>query len=482
MEDKKIPKVLQNEVQYQELFFYQKAEVLYALTYHFAKRFLTGKTDRTVDQMIQAARSGKQNIVEGFADGMTSTELQLKLLNVARASLKELRADYEDYAQTRHLPLWPPSHPRYDEMLHFCRYHNRVSDYEPFFNKWSDEEQCNLALTLLHMTDKMMKTYLGGLDRQFVTQGGIKERMYAARTGYRQGVDEELLRLRDENKALRQQVPVLEQRIEQLLSEKLQPSAQVLKDAMQHLAELDILLAKALQFKKLSLALPEIGSTCRIRGMFHPEVRDILRRGGRDFQCIDFDFEPGVPSTVIGANMGGKTVALKTLCLLQYLFQFGFALPVASAVMVPFDEVRFCIGDGQSETKGLSSFAAEIRRIDAMICAVGSGKKVLALVDEPARTTNPVEGTALVQALLERIGPCPGLALVLTTHYTVAHDGRCWKVAGLIPGSKGLDMDYRLERTASHEVPHEALGIARELGADAGWIDLADTIMKRKYE
>jgi len=119
-------------------------------------------------------------------------------------------------------------------MLEFCRYHNKVSDYEPFFDRWDDEEQCNIALTLLHMTDKMMKTYLRGLDQQFVTQGGIKERMYAARTGYRKGIDEELQRLREENKAqvaelqrlreenksLRQQVPILEQRINQLLNEK----------------------------------------------------------------------------------------------------------------------------------------------------------------------------------------------------------------------------------------------------------------------
>jgi four helix bundle suffix protein len=218
--DKDIPKVLQNEVQYQDLFFYQKSEVLYALTYHFAKRFLSAKADRTVDQMIQAARSGKQNIVEGFADGMTSTELQLKLLNVARSSLKELRADYEDYLTTRHLTVWDGGNPRYDTLLKFCRQHNKVSDYEPFFDRWGDEEQCNVALTLLHMTDKMMKTYLSGLDKQFVTQGGIKERMHAARTGYRKGIDEELQRLREENKGLRQQVPILEQRIEQLLNEK----------------------------------------------------------------------------------------------------------------------------------------------------------------------------------------------------------------------------------------------------------------------
>ena len=99
MGNKPLPKVLLNEVQYQDLYFYQKTEVIYVMTYHFAKRFLDSKGDRTVDQMIQAARSGKQNIVEGLADGMTSTEMQLKLLNVARSSLKELRADYEDYLQ-----------------------------------------------------------------------------------------------------------------------------------------------------------------------------------------------------------------------------------------------------------------------------------------------------------------------------------------------------------------------------------------------
>lgn len=220
MTNQNLPRVLLNEVQYEELFFYQKTEVLYALTFHFAKRFLPKNGDRTVDQMIQAARSGKQNIIEGLADGITSTEMQLKLLNVARSSLKELRADYEDYLTTRRLLHWEASHPRYETMLEFCRYHNKVSDYEPFFDRWDDEEQCNIALTLLHMTDKMMKTYLRGLDQQFVTQGGIKERMYAARTGYRKGIDEELQRLREENKSLRQQVPILEQRINQLLNEK----------------------------------------------------------------------------------------------------------------------------------------------------------------------------------------------------------------------------------------------------------------------
>ena len=219
-ENKELPRVLQNEVPVRNLFFYQKTEVAYVLTFHFVKRFLPAKGDRTVDQMLQAARSGKQNIIEGLADGITSTEMQLKLLNIARSSLKELRADYEDYLQTRHLTVWNTQHPRYDEMLQFCRNHNLVADYEPFFSKWNDEELCNIALTLLHMTDRMMKTYLTALDKQFVMQGGIKERMYAARTGYRKGQEEELKRLREENKHLRQQVPILEQQIEHLLNEK----------------------------------------------------------------------------------------------------------------------------------------------------------------------------------------------------------------------------------------------------------------------
>lgn len=221
MKKNELPKVLQNEVQVNNLFFYQKSEVLYVMTFHFVNRFLPSKGDRTVDQMLQ------------------------------------------DYLQTRHLFIWNKQHPRYNEMLHFCRYHNLVADYEPYFHKWNDEELCNIALSLLHIIDKMMKTYLEGLDKQFVTQGGIKERMYAARTGYRKGQEEELLRLtgnnrdlqemnrqlqdnnkslqeenrllHEKNKQLRQEVPILRQQIEQLLSEK---------------RHLEVLLAQARSYKE----------------------------------------------------------------------------------------------------------------------------------------------------------------------------------------------------------------------------------------
>ena len=81
--------VLRKQANWEGLYFYQKSNVLYQLTFSFTKRFLT-RGDRTIDQMVQAARSGKQNIVEGSADGVTSTEMELKLLNVARSSIKEL--------------------------------------------------------------------------------------------------------------------------------------------------------------------------------------------------------------------------------------------------------------------------------------------------------------------------------------------------------------------------------------------------------
>ena len=88
--------VLRKQPNWEGLYFYQKSNVLYQLTFVFTKRFLT-RGDRTIDQMVQAARSGKQNIVEGSADGVTSMEMELKLLNVARSSIKELKEDYEDY-------------------------------------------------------------------------------------------------------------------------------------------------------------------------------------------------------------------------------------------------------------------------------------------------------------------------------------------------------------------------------------------------
>ena len=206
-------KVLRSQTKWAELYFYQKTDVLYQLTFIFTKQHLLQFGDRTVDQMVQAARSGKQNIVEGSEDGVTSMEMEIKLLNVARSSIHELREDYEDYLKSRELSLWDKTHPRYERMLKFCRNHNRWEDYEKLAAKMNAEEMANTALTLCHMVDKMMISYQKKLEKEFVTEGGIKERMTAARLGYRTNQQQEIARLRQELAQAQRRIAELEEEL-----------------------------------------------------------------------------------------------------------------------------------------------------------------------------------------------------------------------------------------------------------------------------
>ena len=151
MEQKSIFKRVAN---YKELHVYQKSEVLVLLTDVFCKRFLPPYGDRRVDQMNMAARCGKQNIVEGCEDGQTSSEMEVRLVNVGRSSFQELREDYEDYLKRNNLPLWDKTHPRFDKMVDFCRVNNDWSAYKPLSETLDAEEFCNMALTLCHITDK----------------------------------------------------------------------------------------------------------------------------------------------------------------------------------------------------------------------------------------------------------------------------------------------------------------------------------------
>ena len=208
-------KVLRAQTNWERLYFYQKTVVLYQMTYVFCKRFLPKHGDRTVDQMVQAARSGKQNIVEGCADGVTSTEMELKLLNVARGSIKELKEDYLDYIRSRGLALWNAKHPRYDGLLNFCRTHNALEVYEPFFDKWTDEELANCANTLCHMVDRMLTTHLAKKEADFTENGGIRERMTAARLGRRRTQNEEIAALKAENASLRREIVALTMRLKE---------------------------------------------------------------------------------------------------------------------------------------------------------------------------------------------------------------------------------------------------------------------------
>ena len=187
---------------YRKLLVYQKAECIYDITFYFAHTYMFERKDRTVDQMVQAARSGKQNIAEGCAAASTSSETEIKLMGVARASMKELLMDYEDYLRVRQKSQWTVEDPRTQQTQAFCTKHNDPADYTKDIELRSDEAIANIAITLIHQYDKMMGSLLSRLEKDFVEQGGIRERMTAARLGYRQGQKDEIARLTAENQRL----------------------------------------------------------------------------------------------------------------------------------------------------------------------------------------------------------------------------------------------------------------------------------------
>ena len=169
---------------YRNLRVYQVTEIIYDITYHFTQHYLE-KGDRTVDQMIQAARSGKQNISEGNQAAAISSETEIKLTNVAKASLEELLNDYEDYLRVRNLPQWDVRHPRYEKMRQYARSRQIQQDYAANIQRMNDEELANLCITLIHQATYMLHKLLATMQTRFVTEGGIKERMYQTRLNYR---------------------------------------------------------------------------------------------------------------------------------------------------------------------------------------------------------------------------------------------------------------------------------------------------------
>jgi len=169
---------------YRQLIVYQKAECIYDITFHFAHRFLE-KGDRTIDQMVQAARSGKQNIAEGCAASTTSRETEIKLVNVAKASLQELLIDYEDFLRVRNLSQWNSNDQRYQQTRTVTAKHNDSAYYREAISKRSSETVANIAITLIHQTDTMLGRLIETLKKQFIQQGGIREEMTRARLSYR---------------------------------------------------------------------------------------------------------------------------------------------------------------------------------------------------------------------------------------------------------------------------------------------------------
>lgn len=172
---------------YRELLSFQKAEIVYDITFRFAHKYLQ-RGDRTIDQMIQAARSGKKNILEGSKASITSKEMEIKLTNVARASLEELLDDYRDYLRVRDHVIWDKNskEARYIRRLG-ARNPQTYEDYRVFFETRPPEVVANIALCLIHQTNYLIDQQIRRLEKDFLSEGGLRERMTRARLQSRKG-------------------------------------------------------------------------------------------------------------------------------------------------------------------------------------------------------------------------------------------------------------------------------------------------------
>ena len=175
---------------YQKLLSYQKAQVVYDATVSFCERFID-KRSRTRDQMVQAARSGKQNIVEGSMASATSKETEIKLTGVARASQEELLEDYRDFLRTRGLPLWDKDHPQALAVRRLGRgaegtnktdgTYTTYETYRSYVDSPNPETAANAIICLIHQTNFLLDQQIRNLEQSFVKEGGLRERMTRAR-------------------------------------------------------------------------------------------------------------------------------------------------------------------------------------------------------------------------------------------------------------------------------------------------------------
>ncbi|MDE6383887.1 MAG: four helix bundle suffix domain-containing protein [Paramuribaculum sp.] len=159
---------------------YKKSVIICDVTEMFITRALP-RGSRTIDQMRQAARSCKQNIVEGVSDATVSAEMCIKLLGVARGSVRELREDYADYLRQHKFEIWPVDDPRTVQLRRYTISHYDSRDYVDKCENRTNETVANIMLTLTYQMDAMLAKVLKSVEAQFVAEGGIKEAMSRAR-------------------------------------------------------------------------------------------------------------------------------------------------------------------------------------------------------------------------------------------------------------------------------------------------------------
>ncbi len=287
------------------------------------------------------------------------------------------------------------------------------------------------------------------------------------------------------------------------LSAQIRQYALLLSALLQALGRLDLLLAKVRLAEKWQCTPPCIlsrqpgqpASVCLVEAR-HPQVAAELAQQALDFQPISWQLTSGA-AVLTGANMGGKTVALRLVALLTAMAQNGLMVPAANFSLTLFSGIRLVSASDNAATPGLSRFGSEVTALRRVLPL--AEQPFLLLYDELASGTNPVEGSALAQAIVEYTAQQPSVN-IFATHYAelahitgVAH----WQVVGLSQadpeqlaqafassGSLSLAdlpelMDYRLQpMPPGQPLPQEALGVARLLGLPAHIIDRATELVR----
>ena len=180
-----VPGVIPAHGGYRQLKSFQHAELVYDATVKFCDRFVDRRS-RTHDQMVQAARSGRQNIAEGSQASGTSKKTELKLVGVARASLEELLLDYQDFLRQRGLALWPKEHPTAQAGRRLAYEANRsYRTYQTYIEHSPPEVAANTLVCLIHQTNYLLDQQLRQLEQAFLKEGGFTERLYNARVATR---------------------------------------------------------------------------------------------------------------------------------------------------------------------------------------------------------------------------------------------------------------------------------------------------------
>ena len=312
--------------------------------------------------------------------------------------------------------------------------------------------------------------------------------IYSAYSKTLQSLREQELQKKNDHELSVIQVRILEieQQIREELSRRLKQYSAKFLNALKTVAYIDLLFAKAEFALQFDMCKPEIATdTTDYKAIFNPEVKHSLEKSGRRYQCIDIVFGR-FPTLITGINMGGKTLMLKTLAVSQLLFQYGFYVPATEAKIAIVDDVMCSFTDEQDQMQGLSSFASEMKRIDEIISTIDTNQRILVLIDELARTTNPKEGAAIVSAMLDILRERE-VSSFITTHYDITTSCRRLRVKGLkdeVMAGNNLNItyiqkaiDYNLIDDVSLGAPNEAIRIAEMLGINKKMIEKAKSLI-----